>query len=173
MKACLKIQKLKLATSCIIVAMQINHLTVIYLRLCYFKKSFVARGFRLKWTRFTFAVNSFSSSGSAVVVSHCYQLSLNFCHLLESQVKFAMGCSRKNPHPRDRRHAGNSHVRGVNWLWKSRREGGSEPKNTSSGVTLSISWMFQLLQSLSFQNIALPFQILLFFQTTDLLPHLF
>ena len=74
----------------------------------------MARGFRLKWTRFTFAVNSFSSSGSAVVVSHCYQLSLNFCHLLESQVKFAMGCSRKNPHPRDRRHAGNSHVRGVN-----------------------------------------------------------
>ena len=33
--------------------------------------------------------------------------------------------------------------------------------------------MFQLLQSLSFQNIALPFQILLFFQTTDLLPHIF
>ena len=35
-------------------------------------------------------MNSFSSSGSAVVVSNCYQLSLNFCHLLESQVKFAI-----------------------------------------------------------------------------------
>ena len=35
-------------------------------------------------------MNSFSSSGSAVVVSNCCQLSLNFCHLLESQVKFAI-----------------------------------------------------------------------------------
>ena len=34
-------------------------------------------------------MNSFSGS-SAVVVSNCYQLSLNFCHLLESQVKFAI-----------------------------------------------------------------------------------
>ena len=49
----------------------------------------MARGFRLEWTRFTFAVNSFSGSSSAVVVSNCYQLSLNFCHL-ESQVKFAI-----------------------------------------------------------------------------------
>ena len=29
-----------------------------------------ACGFRLKWTTFTFAVNSFSGSGSAVVVSN-------------------------------------------------------------------------------------------------------
>ena len=50
----------------------------------------MARGFRLEWIRFTFAVNSFSGSSSAVVVSNCYQLSLNFCHLLESQVKFAI-----------------------------------------------------------------------------------
>ena len=70
--------------------MWINNLTVIYLQLCYFKKSFAARCFRLEWTRFSFAVNSFSSSGSAVVVSNCYQLSLNFCHLQESQVKFAI-----------------------------------------------------------------------------------
>ena len=35
-------------------------------------------------------MNSFSGSSSAVVVSNCYQLSLNFCHLLESQVKFAI-----------------------------------------------------------------------------------
>ena len=39
--------------------------------------------------------------------------------------------------------------------------------------SLSISLMFQSLQSISFQEIALPFNILLFFQTTDLLPHLF
>ena len=71
-------------------AMRINNLTVIYLQLCYFKKSFTIHGFRLEWTRFTFAVNSFSGSSSAVVVSNCYQLSLNFCHLLESQVKFAI-----------------------------------------------------------------------------------
>ena len=38
---------------------------------------------------------------------------------------------------------------------------------------LSISSMFQSLQSIFFQKIVLPFQILLFFQTTDLLPHLF
>ena len=50
----------------------------------------MACGFRLEWTRFTFVVNSFSGSSSAVVVSNCYQLSLNFCHLLESQVKFAI-----------------------------------------------------------------------------------
>ena len=50
----------------------------------------MARGFRLEWTRFTFAVNSFSGSSSAVVGSNCYQLSLNFCHLLKSQVKFAI-----------------------------------------------------------------------------------
>ena len=50
----------------------------------------MAGSFRLEWTRFTFAVNSFSGSGSPVVVSNCYQLSLNFCHLLESQVKFAI-----------------------------------------------------------------------------------
>ena len=35
-------------------------------------------------------MNSFSGSSSALVVSNCYQLSLNFCHLLESQVKFAI-----------------------------------------------------------------------------------
>ena len=39
---------------------------------------------------------------------------------------------------------------------------------------LSISSMFQSLQSIRFQQIvALHFQILLFFQTTDLLLHLF
>ena len=38
---------------------------------------------------------------------------------------------------------------------------------------LSISFMFQLLQWVSFQKNALHFQILLFFQTTDLLPDLF
>ena len=37
----------------------------------------------------------------------------------------------------------------------------------------SISSMFQSLHSIFFQKIALPFQILLFFQSTDLLPHLF
>ena len=41
------------------------------------------------------------------------------------------------------------------------------------GGRLSISSMFQSLQSISFQKTALPFQILLFFQITDLLPHLF
>ena len=50
----------------------------------------MACSFRLEWTRFTFAVNSFSGSSSAVVGSNCYQLSLNFCHLLKSQVKFAI-----------------------------------------------------------------------------------
>ena len=50
----------------------------------------MAHGFRLEWTRFTFAVNSFSGSSSVVVGSNCYQLSLNFCHLLKSQVKFAI-----------------------------------------------------------------------------------
>ena len=35
-------------------------------------------------------MNSFSGSSSAVVVSNCYQLSLNFCHLVVSQVKFAI-----------------------------------------------------------------------------------
>ena len=85
MKACLKIQKLKLDVRrgfqtfhtqpplVLLFAMRINKLMVIYLRLCYFKKSFVVRGFRLEWTRFTFAVNiSFSSNGSAVMVSNCY-----------------------------------------------------------------------------------------------------
>ena len=52
--------------------------------------SFAAHCFRLKRTRFTFAVNSFNSSCSAVVVSNYYQLSLNFCRLLESQVKFSI-----------------------------------------------------------------------------------
>ena len=37
----------------------------------------------------------------------------------------------------------------------------------------SISSMFRSLQSISFLKIALHFQIKLFFQTTDLLPHLF
>ena len=70
-----------------------------------------------------------------------------------------MGYSRQNPHPHDMA------------CWKISREG-SEAKSTSLVVTLSISSMFQSLQSISFQKIALPFQILLFFQTTDLLPHL-
>ena len=40
-------------------------------------KRFLARGCRLEWTRFTFVVNSLSGNSSAVVVSNCYQLSLN------------------------------------------------------------------------------------------------
>ena len=70
-----------------------------------------------------------------------------------------MGYSIKNPHPHDMA------------CWKISLEG-SEPKNTSLVVNLSISLMFQSFQSISFQKIAFPFQILLFFQTTDLLPHL-
>ena len=41
------------------------------------------------------------------------------------------------------------------------------------GGRLSISLMFQSLQSISFQKNTLPFQILLFFQIKDLLPLLF
>ena len=46
---------------------------------------------------------------------------------------------------------------------------GSEPKNTSSGVTFN----FTDVSINKFSKIALRFLILLFFQTTDLLPHLF
>ena len=54
--------------------MRFNHLTVIHLRLFNRKNSLGAGGFGLKWTRVTFAVNSFSGSGNAVVVSNCHQL---------------------------------------------------------------------------------------------------
>ena len=48
---------------------------------------------------------------------------------------------------------------------------GSEPKTTSCGVILiNISIASE---SISFQKIALHFQILLYFQTTDILAHLF
>ena len=49
-------------------------LTVIHLRLCDRKKSLGARRFEPQWIRFTLAVNSCSGSGSAAVVSNCYQL---------------------------------------------------------------------------------------------------
>ena len=48
--------------------------TVTDLRLCDRKKSLGARRFGLLWIRFTVATNSRSGSGSAVVVSNCYQL---------------------------------------------------------------------------------------------------
>ena len=70
--------------------MLINNLTVIYLRFSYFKKSFAARGFRLEWTRFTFAVNSLSGNGSAVVVSNCYQLSLNNFSVISQSRKWSL-----------------------------------------------------------------------------------
>ena len=49
-------------------------LTVIHLRLCDRKTSLGARRFEPQWIRFTLAVNSCSGSGSAAVVSNCYQL---------------------------------------------------------------------------------------------------
>ena len=50
--------------------------------------------------------------------------------------------------------------------------GGSEPKNTSSGVTFNFTDV-SIASINKFSKIALRFLILLFFQTTDLLPHLF
>ena len=51
---------------------------------------------------------------------------------------------------------------------------GSEPKNTSSGVTFNFTDVSIIIASINkFSKIALRFLILLFFQTTDLLPHLF
>ena len=49
---------------------------------------------------------------------------------------------------------------------------GSEPKNTSSGVTFNFTDV-SIASINKFSKIALRFLILLFFQTTDLLPHLF
>ena len=49
---------------------------------------------------------------------------------------------------------------------------GSEPKNTSSGVTFNFTDV-SIASINKFSKIALHFLILLFFQTTDLLPHLF
>ena len=57
-----------------VVLFAMRSVTVINLRLCDRKKSLGARRFGLMWIRFTFAVNSRSGSGSAVVVSNCYQL---------------------------------------------------------------------------------------------------
>ena len=50
--------------------------------------------------------------------------------------------------------------------------GGSERKNTSSGVTFNFTDV-SIASINKFSKIALRFLILLFFQTTDLLPHLF
>ena len=49
---------------------------------------------------------------------------------------------------------------------------GSESKNTSSGVTFNFTDV-SIASINKFSKIALRFLILLFFQTTDLLPHLF
>ena len=59
---------------------------------------------------------------------------------------------------------------GVNGSGNQDGRGALNLKIHPRGLTLSISSMFQSLQPISFQKIALPFQILLFFQTTDLLP---
>ena len=80
----------------------------------------------------------------------------------------------KNPHPHDGRHAGKSHGR-----WRltaveiQMRGGGALNLKIHPQGLLLISFMFELLQWVRFQKNALHFQILLFFQTTDLLPHLF
>ena len=76
------------------------------------------------------------------------------------------------PVPHNGRHAGKSHGGGGNSSGNSYGRWALNLKIPPWGL-LSISSMFQSLQSISFQKIALPFQILLFFQTTDLLPHLF
>ena len=83
-----------------------------------------------------------------------------------------MGYSRKNPHPHDGRHSENSHGRGVNSSGNSDGRRALNLKIYPPGL-LSILSMFQLFQLISFQKIAMRFPVLLFFQTTDLLPHLF
>ena len=55
-----------------------------------------------------------------------------------------MGYSRKNPHLPDGWHAGNSRGRGGRGLWKSRWEGGSRLKNSSSGVIKNVTSVFQI-----------------------------
>ena len=84
----------------------------------------------------------------------------------------SMCYSRKNPHPHDGRHVENSHGRGVNSSGNSDGRRALNPEIHPWGL-LSILLMFQLCQLISFQKIALRFPVLLFFQTTELLPYLF
>ena len=51
-----------------------------------------------------------------------------------------MGYSRKNPHLPDGWDSGNSHRRGGQRLWKSRREGGLNLRKSSAGVILTYKW---------------------------------
>ena len=83
-----------------------------------------------------------------------------------------MGYSRKNPHPHDGRHAEKFSQEGRLTALEIQRGGGSWNVKIHPQGLLSILLIFQLLQLIK-EKIALHFSILLFFQTTDLLPHLF
>jgi len=50
-----------------------------------------------------------------------------------------MGYSRKNAHPPDGWQTGNSRGRGVDGSGNPSGRGGSEPKNSSSGVTFNFN----------------------------------
>ena len=82
-----------------------------------------------------------------------------------------MGYSRKNPQPVTEGMLENLTGGGVNSSGNSDGRGALNLK-IHSLTEVTFDFMFQSLQSMSFQKIALCFQILLFFQTTDLLPHL-
>ena len=74
------------------------------------------------------------------VVTAVYTLLRNHEHVTCPWIGYlALGYSRKNPHPHDGGHAGKSHGSGGYRLWISRREGVSEPKNTSLGVTFDFT----------------------------------
>ena len=81
-----------------------------------------------------------------------------------------MGYSRKNSTPprQKAREVGGGGVMAL----EIQTGRGSEPKNTSSGVTFNFTDVSTASIN-KFSKIALRFLILLFFQTTDLLPHLF
>ena len=62
---------------------------------------------------------------SLITTYMCFiNIELSEMHDCKQQLKITMGYSRKNPHLPDGWDSGNSHWRGGQRLWKSRREGG-------------------------------------------------
>ena len=82
-----------------------------------------------------------------------------------------MGYSRKNPHPHNGRHAEKFSQEGGLTALEIQTGGVLEHKDKSSGVTFN--FIDVSIASIDKKKIALRFPILLFFQTTDFLTHLF
>ena len=54
--------------------------------------------------------------------------------LIKWNIRYWLGCSRKNPHPHDWWDSGNSYRKRGQRLWKSRQEGGLDMKESSTVI---------------------------------------